>query len=84
MGTEKYPDEAQYRQYLGDHNGQSNAFTSGEHTNYYFGVEWRALEGAMDRMAQFFIAPLFEPSVLGREMQVQQLSCSADLTDSFN
>lgn len=49
LGTEKYPKENEYSQFLSEHAGSSNAFTSGEHTNYYFDVSHEHLEGALDR-----------------------------------
>ncbi|KAI9841127.1 MAG: Insulinase (Peptidase M16) [Sclerophora amabilis] len=38
MGTEKYPKENAYSQYLASHNGYSNAYTASTSTNYYFEV----------------------------------------------
>ncbi|KAF2403106.1 a-pheromone processing metallopeptidase Ste23 [Trichodelitschia bisporula] len=38
MGTEKYPKENEYHQYLTSHSGHSNAYTAGTSTNYYFEV----------------------------------------------
>ena len=49
LGTKKYPKENEYSQFLSEHAGSSNAFTSGEHTNYYFDVSHEHLEGALDR-----------------------------------
>lgn len=49
LGTEKYPKENEYTQFLSEHAGSANAFTSGEHTNYYFDVSHEHLEGALDR-----------------------------------
>jgi insulysin len=40
MGTEKYPEENAYNQYLTRHGGYSNAFTSSTSTNYYFEVSY--------------------------------------------
>ncbi|KAL7753560.1 metalloprotease [Sorochytrium milnesiophthora] len=68
MGTAKYPKENEYSQYLSKHGGHSNAFTSTENTNYYFEVAHPYLEGALDRFAQFFIAPLFDDSCTEREL----------------
>uniref|UniRef100_A0A8C5L6T5 Insulin degrading enzyme n=1 Tax=Jaculus jaculus TaxID=51337 RepID=A0A8C5L6T5_JACJA len=48
LGTKKYPKENEYSQFLSEHAGSSNAFTSGEHTNYYFDVSHEHLEGALD------------------------------------
>ncbi|KMQ45885.1 hypothetical protein HL42_3385 [Trichophyton rubrum] len=124
MGTEKYPKENDYNQYLAAHSGHSNAYTAATETNYFFEVAATShprskapsatpsavpstppsqvptpggtltdkmihltvegapnsasssisdltppLYGALDRFAQFFIAPLFLPSTLDRELQ---------------
>lgn len=69
MGTEKYPKENDYSQYLSEHSGFSNAFTGVENTNYYFEVGHEYLEGALDRFAQFFISPLFSDSCTERELK---------------
>ncbi|ORX55207.1 hypothetical protein DM01DRAFT_1335502 [Hesseltinella vesiculosa] len=69
MGTEKYPKENDYNQYLSEHSGFSNAFTGVEDTNYYFEVAHDYLEGALDRFAQFFISPLFSDSCTERELK---------------
>ncbi|XP_072247515.1 insulin-degrading enzyme isoform X2 [Leuresthes tenuis] len=68
LGTQKYPKENEYSQFLSEHAGSSNAFTSGEHTNYYFDVSHEHLEGALDRFAQFFLCPLFDESCKDREV----------------
>ena len=66
------------------HNGYSNAYTASTETNYYFeisasseagsetvanGAPSSPLYGALDRFAQFFIAPLFLSSTLDRELK---------------
>ncbi|EUC29549.1 hypothetical protein COCCADRAFT_8266 [Bipolaris zeicola 26-R-13] len=42
MGTEKYPEENAYNQYLTRHGGYSNAFTASTSTNYYFELSYAA------------------------------------------
>jgi len=69
MGTEKYPDENDYSVFLSNHNGSSNAFTGMDDTNYFFEVAHEHFEGALDRFAQFFIAPRFDPSCTEREIK---------------
>ncbi|CDH56832.1 a-pheromone processing metallopeptidase ste23 [Lichtheimia corymbifera JMRC:FSU:9682] len=69
MGTEKYPKENDYNQYLAEHSGFSNAFTGVENTNYYFEIGHEYLGGALDRFAQFFISPLFSASCTERELR---------------
>ncbi|CUS07597.1 unnamed protein product [Tuber aestivum] len=69
MGTEKYPRENEYSQYLSENSGQSNAYTAATSTNYYFEVGHEAFYGALDRFAQFFISPLFLAGTLDRELR---------------
>eukprot|EP00929_Paragymnodinium_shiwhaense_P114058 TRINITY_DN82380_c0_g1_i1.p1 TRINITY_DN82380_c0_g1~~TRINITY_DN82380_c0_g1_i1.p1 ORF type:complete len:1178 (-),score=331.73 TRINITY_DN82380_c0_g1_i1:149-3682(-) len=69
LGTEKFPDESEYEQFLKDRGGYSNAYTADELTNYYFRVNAPHLEGALDRFSQFFIAPTFDLSSVEREMR---------------
>lgn len=69
LGTEKYPDEDSYSSFLNSHGGQSNAYTALENTNYFFDITHDHLEGALDRFAQFFIAPLFTKGATDRELQ---------------
>lgn len=68
LGTEKYPDEDEYGEYLQQNGGYSNAYTASDLTNYHFEVYPNAFEGALDRFAQFFIAPLFTAEFTSREM----------------
>ncbi|GAA5996471.1 uncharacterized protein JCM10292_007631 [Rhodotorula paludigena] len=67
MGTEKYPAENDYTEFLTQHSGSSNAFTGMDQTNYFFDVAPAHLKPALDRFAQFFISPLFDPSCTERE-----------------
>ncbi|CAM9208044.1 unnamed protein product, partial [Hapterophycus canaliculatus] len=49
-----------YKGYLKSHGGSGNAYTDTEDTVYYFDVASDHLlgpDGALDRFAQFFIAP---------------------------
>lgn len=68
LGTEKYPGEGDYGNYIRSHGGFSNAYTAGELTNYHFEISHDAFEGGLDRFAQFFIAPLFTEEFTEREM----------------
>jgi len=68
IGTEKYPVENAYDSFLTANGGSSNAFTDLEHTCYYFDVQAEQFEGAFDRFAQCFIAPLFTKTALEREV----------------
>lgn len=68
MGTERFPRENEYQEYLSKNNGGSNAYTSTTNTNYYFNVTTSALTGALERFSGFFHSPLFAPSCTSREL----------------
>lgn len=68
LGTSKYPDENAYSTFLAEHGGHSNASTYADNTKYYFDVVPGQLAGALDRFAQFFVAPLFTESMTEREI----------------
>ena len=70
LGTEKYPDSSEYKEFMAAHGGSDNAYTSYDHTNYFFDIDKDYLEPALDRFAQFFIAPTFTPKYVDRERQV--------------
>ena len=83
LGTDKYPDENDYASFLADHGGYSNAYTDQTHTNYFFGVNPDFLEGALDRFAQFFIAPQFTESATEREMTAVNSEHSKNTQSDF-
>jgi len=79
LGTEKYPDAADYKQFISTHGGSNNAFTSYDHTNYFFDINPPQFEQALDRFAQFFIAPLFNEELVTRERQAVESEYSLNL-----
>jgi insulysin len=82
IGTEKYPEVDAYQTFISQHGGSSNAYTAGDHTNYFFDVRPDQFRPAMDRFAQFFISPLFDPDYVEREKNAvhseYQLQLKAD------
>ncbi|KIK58340.1 hypothetical protein GYMLUDRAFT_45548 [Collybiopsis luxurians FD-317 M1] len=68
MGTEQFPKENEYSEFLAKNNGGSNAFTAASNTNYYFSVATSELSGALARFSGFFHSPLFAPSCTSREL----------------
>ena len=68
MGTEAYPKETEYMQFITDHGGKVNAFTASDRTVYMFSINNDAFEGALNRFSHFFIDPLFSPSCIDREL----------------
>jgi insulysin len=68
LGTEKYPEVASYGAFIKSNGGYNNAYTTTDHTNYQFEIRHEAFPEALDRFAQFFIAPLFNPDFTAREV----------------
>lgn len=68
LGTDKYPEEGEYSRFIRSNGGSNNAYTTSDHTNYQFDIRHQALPQALDRFAQFFIAPRFNPEFVGREV----------------
>jgi hypothetical protein len=68
LGTARYPTEGELETYLSRNAGRSNAFTGNEETCYHFTVRQDALQGALERFSQFFVAPLFSASGVEREI----------------
>ena len=83
LGTEKYPDTEEFGKYLSEHGGFSNAFTGLDRTNYFFNVQKDYLKGALDRFAQFFIAPLFDPEFVQRELNAVDSEHQKNLMDDW-
>ncbi|KAJ1521592.1 hypothetical protein ONE63_003243 [Megalurothrips usitatus] len=79
LGTEKYPDENKYNQFLAQYAGKSNAFTATDSTNYYFDVAPDKLRETLDIFAQFFIAPLFTESATDKEVNAIESENSGNL-----
>lgn len=69
LGTKKYPNEAEYMQFITSHGGKANAYTASTQTSYLFSIGNLAFVEALDRFSQFFKEPLFDSSCVDREMQ---------------
>lgn len=66
-GTEKYPDENDFMDYVKKNGGYANAFTSHNHTFYHYNVSSTFLLRSLDKFGQFFIAPLMKKDSVDRE-----------------
>jgi secreted Zn-dependent insulinase-like peptidase len=83
LGTEKYPDVTEYAAFIRSNGGYHNAYTSSDHTKYQFEIRHEAFAGALDRFAQFFIAPKFNPSSpRARSMRAQRGAAATCRTTS--
>ncbi len=81
LGTRKYPEPDAYREFIIGHGGRHNAATGAEYTSYFFDIGRDHLEAGLERFAQFFIAPLFNPEYVRREMQAVEAEYRLRLRD---
>lgn len=65
--TEAYPEIDGFQNYIAANGGSTNAYTALDHTNYFFDVRPAAFGEALDRFAQFFIAPIISAEYSARE-----------------
>lgn len=68
MGTEQYPTENDFMDFLSKHNGSTNAYTGNDITVYYFDVDPNFFLEALERFAHFFKTPLFLKDSIDREI----------------
>lgn len=80
LGSVKYPGENEYKKFLSQHGGRSNASTSMHLTTYKFEVLADHAEHTLDIFSQFFCDPLFTKSGAGREIQAVDSENSKNLT----
>lgn len=67
ISTDKYPKVDEYRQFIETHGGSSNAGTGQVDTTFFFNIAPDQFAPALDRFAQFFIAPSLDPAYVDRE-----------------
>lgn len=80
LGSEKYPVENEYKKFLSQHGGRSNASTSMNLTTYKCEVLAEYAEQAIDIFSNFFVCPLFTKSGTMREVHAVDSENSKNLT----
>ncbi|XP_023245125.1 nardilysin-like [Copidosoma floridanum] len=83
MGSEKYPQENDFDEFIKKKGGSDNASTDCEHTTFYFEIQEKHLLPAMDRFAQFFINPLMKRSAITREREAIESEFKMALPSDF-
>ena len=67
-GSQRFPKENEYKEYIKSRGGRCNAYTAAQNTNYHFAVAADAFSGALERFSSVFEGPLFSPSSTAREI----------------
>ncbi|MGR6873019.1 insulinase family protein [Pseudomonas sp. HK3] len=83
LGTKTYPTAGEYQSFINQHGGMHNAFTAPEHTNYFFQVDAKQLEGTLDRFSRFFYEPLFTEEYVQREKNAVHSEYQSKYKDDY-
>ncbi|CRL01365.1 CLUMA_CG014688, isoform A [Clunio marinus] len=81
MGSEKYPKENEFDQFVSAHGGFDNAYTEHEYTLFHFDIIEKHLAGALDRFSQFFVSPLMSFESMDREMEAVESEFQCNSSD---
>ena len=84
LGTEAFPEESEYKRYIQERGGKSNASTFRGKSVYGFSIDTSYLEGALERFAHFFIDPLFTRSAIEREVHAVHHEFEDSLENEFS
>lgn len=79
MGSEKFPSENEFDQYIKKSGGYDNADTDYDETSFYFEVQEPYLDGALDRFSQFFKGPLMLKEAMTREREAVESEFSSKM-----
>ncbi|KAK2144641.1 hypothetical protein LSH36_740g00013 [Paralvinella palmiformis] len=83
MGSEKYPNENEFDEFVRKHGGENNAFTECEYTVFYFSIEKNAFQQGLDIFSGFFSKPLMKKDSVDREIKaVDSEFCMSKPSDS--
>ena len=83
LGTDRYPEPDEYQAFISQNGGQHNAYTSFEHTNYFFDIDPSEFESALDRFSRFFVAPLFNADYVEREKNAVHSEYKARIKNDY-
>lgn len=83
LGTDRYPEPDEYQAFISQHGGRHNAYTSFEHTNYFFDIDPEKFEFALDRFSRFFVAPLFNSEYVDREKNAVHSEYKARIKNDY-
>ncbi|XP_071653509.1 insulin-degrading enzyme-like [Temnothorax longispinosus] len=72
-GSEKYRAPDDFEKYVSQFGGKRNSETRSNCTSYYFNIHPDNLDEGLDKFAQFFIAPLFDETLIEKEINAIDL-----------
>jgi len=82
-GSKKYPKHTQYEDFMQKNGGEWNSYTTMINTNFQFEVNNNVFEEALDRFANFLIAPMFNKEATAKEIKTIHHQFKVALTNDF-
>lgn len=67
LGSKEFPVVGDYFKFIESNGGGSNAYTSVDHTNYFFQIRAEKFEEGVHQLSRFFVSPLFDSTYVERE-----------------
>lgn len=67
LGTDEFPQAGEYQKFIATAGGSHNAYTSFDHTNYFFELNSDSYDEALARFSAFFKSPTFDETYVQRE-----------------
>jgi len=80
MGSQKYPDEDKFGQFIAENGGYTNASTDWEWTRYYYSITKEHLAESLDIFGQLFVHPLLSQGGMDREIEAIESEFKGNFT----
>ncbi len=81
LGSTKFPDPADYQQFIAAKGGSHNAWTGTEHSCFYFDIDDKSFAQGLERFADMLGAPLLSEEAVNKERQAIEAEFSMKLKD---
>lgn len=83
FGSEKYPKNDDYSNFISENGGSTNAYTADGHTVYYHEIKNEAFEKSLDILASLFSCPTFPGDFVEKEISAIQNEFTQTLNNSY-
>ena len=80
QGSHTYPDSGYFEKLVSSGGGNTNAYTQGSKTNYYFSIDAQSMGPALNVFAHFFIDPLLSESMVDKEVNAVNSEYEIDVS----
>ncbi len=83
LGSQKYPVADEFMSFINARQGETNAFTREYETNYQASIRPQDFAEVVDRLSDFFVAPLFDAAYIDKELNAIQSEYDKNIENMF-